>query len=145
MPGFLPGIFFILHLMREKLVPFFIVLFTAWVSYAYQSASAQKEVGIDAVHRDFGALADILPRNANVSVVANMAKNSDSTDLLRGFLFIRMVLVPRHFTFAPGYDTVLTLFDRRPTEAEALSAVHGKRVLWAKKGDDCLYVLTCGR
>ncbi len=127
------------------LVLLLVVLCIAWVSYAYQSASAQKEVGIDTVYRDFGGLADVLPRDANVSVVAHMAKAADSTDLLRGFFFIRLVLAPRHFTFEPNYDTVLTLFDRRPTEAEALSAVHGRRVLWAKKGDDCLYVLTCSR
>ncbi len=131
--------------MKEKLVPLIIVLFVAWVSYAYESASAQKEVGIDTVYRDFGGLEGVLPGNANVSVVAHMAKQADSTDLLRGFMFIRLALAPRYFTFDPGYDTVLTLFDRKPTEAEALSAVHGKRVLWAKKGDDCLYVLTCSR
>jgi len=141
--GLLPGIFFILHVMKDKLVPLIIVLFVAWVSYAYESVSVQKEVGLDNVYREFGGLANVLPRDANVSVVPYMAKDADSTDLLRGFMFIRLVLAPRHFTLQSRYDTVLTLFDRRPTEAEERTTLQGRQVLWRKKVDDCLFLLTC--
>lgn len=113
-------------------------IIAAAILHARKPATSAQEIGIGRLNKQFRELQNILPANANISLL--------TADVSSEVSFWGRYLLAYPYGVADKQDkldTTITICSMHSKDSVLHTITDGRRVLWAKADDEYRYFLTC--
>lgn len=126
--------------MKEKFIPLYLVIAIAITTIFFRAKIDHIEEPVDVLEAAFSGIEEIVPENANVSLLCL----DDTISYDRLYCWTRYLLAPRFIcSYANEFDTVLVIEPLNSNKYLSNPKVMNRKVLWKKEHDVYRFLLTC--